>query len=75
MGVQRGEVLLDAMEQIGLQPPNACRTGVCAACKCRMVSDSVTLRSNQALSEPQVRQGWALVCQAEASSAELQVEY
>lgn len=75
LDVRRGEVLLDAMEQIGLQPPNACRTGVCAACKCRVVSGSVTMRSNQALSEPQIRQGWALACQAEPSSAELQVEY
>lgn len=75
LDVRCGEVLLDAMEKIGLQPPNACRTGVCAACKCRVVSGSVTMRSNQALSEQQIRQGWALACQAEPSSAELQVEY
>lgn len=70
-----GEVLLDAMEHAGLQSPNACRSGVCAVCKCRVVSGSVSMRSNQALSEGQVRQGWALACQAMPSSAELQVEY
>lgn len=75
LDLRRGEVLLDAMGQIGLQPPNACRIGVCAACKCRVVSGSVTMRNNQTLSEPQVRQGWALACQAEPDSAELQVEY
>lgn len=75
LDVRCGEVLLEAMEQVGLQPPNACRTGVCAACKCRVVSGSVTMRSNQALSEQEIRQGWALACQAEPSSAELQVEY
>lgn len=75
LDVQRGEMLLEAMEQAGLQPPNACRSGVCAACKCRVVSGSVTMRSNQALSEQQVRQGWVLACQAEPSSVELQVEY
>jgi 3-ketosteroid 9alpha-monooxygenase subunit B len=73
--VASGEVLLDAMEQAGLQPPSACRSGICAACKCRVVSGSVTMRSNQVLSEQQVRQGWTLACQAEPSSAELQVEY
>lgn len=75
LDVQRGEMLLEAMEQAGLQPPNACRSGVYAACKCRVVSGSVTMRSNQALSEQQMRKGWVLACQAEPSSVELQVEY
>jgi 3-ketosteroid 9alpha-monooxygenase subunit B len=75
LDVASGEVLLDAMEQAGLQPPSACRSGICSACKCRVVAGSVTMRSNQVLSEQQVRQGWTLACQAEPSSAELQVEY
>lgn len=73
--VAPGEVLLEAMEQAGLQPPSACRSGVCAACTCRVVSGSVILRSNQVLTEQQLRQGWTLACQAEPSSAELRVEY
>lgn len=40
-----------------------------------MVAGSVTMRSNRVLSEQQVRQGWALACQAEPNSTELQVEY
>ncbi|ANF25728.1 2Fe-2S iron-sulfur cluster-binding protein [Stutzerimonas stutzeri] len=75
LDVLRGEVLLEAMEQAGLQPPSACRSGVCAACKCRVVEGSVSMRSNQVLSESEVRQGWVLACQAEPRSAELQVEY
>ncbi len=75
LDVPRGEVLLEAMEHAGLQPPSACRSGVCAACKCRVVEGSVSMRSNQVLSESEVRQGWALACQAEPRSAELQVEY
>ncbi|MCY1309801.1 1,2-phenylacetyl-CoA epoxidase, subunit E [compost metagenome] len=75
LDVHSGEVLLEAMEQAGLHPPTACRSGVCAACKCRVVSGSVAMRSNQALSRQQVRQGWTLACQAEPTSAELQVEY
>ncbi len=75
LDVPRGEVLLEAMEHAGLQPPSACRSGVCAACKCRVVEGSVSMRSNQVLSESEVRQGWTLACQAEPRSAELQVEY
>jgi len=75
LDVPRGEVLLEAMEHAGLRPPSACRSGVCAACKCRVLEGSVSMRSNQVLSESEVRQGWALACQAEPRSAELQVEY
>ena len=75
LDVPRGEVLLEAMERAGLQPPSACRSGVCAACKCRVLKGSASMRSNQVLSAGEVRQGWVLACQAEPSSAELQVEY
>ncbi|RYJ62378.1 2Fe-2S iron-sulfur cluster-binding protein [Pseudomonas songnenensis] len=75
LDVAHGEVLLDAMEQAGLQPPSACRAGICAACRCRVVDGSVSMRSNQVLSDQQVRQGWTLACQAVPTSARLEVEY
>ncbi len=75
LDVPQGEVLLGAMEQAGLQPPSACRSGVCAACRCRVVEGSVSMRSNQVLSDQQVRQGWTLACQAVPTSARLEVEY
>lgn len=73
--IRPGQVLLEAMEQAGLQPPQACRAGVCAACRCRVVEGRVKMRDNQALDAEQVRQGWALACQAEADSAALRIEY
>ena len=75
LDVQPGEVLLDALDKAGLETPSACRSGVCAACKCRVTAGSATMRSNQALSDRQVAQGWVLACQAQPGSAELQVEY
>lgn len=75
LDVAPGEVLLDAMEGAGLQPPSVCRSGICGACKCLVVTGSVSMRSNHVLSEQQIRQGWTLACQAMPSSAELQVRY
>lgn len=75
LDVAPGQVLLDAMEGAGLQPPSACRSGVCGVCKCRVVEGSVSMRSNQILSEQQIREGWTLACQAMPNSAALQVEY
>lgn len=75
LDVQPGEVLQDALDKAGLETPSACRSGVCAVCKCRVTAGSATMRSNQALSDRQVAQGWVLACQAEPDSAQLQVEY
>jgi len=73
--VSPGQVLMDAMEQAGLQPPNACRAGLCGACRCKVVAGRASMRSNQILDEDEVRRGWVLACQAEPASRELQVEF
>lgn len=73
--VAAGEVLLQAMERHGLQPPSACRSGACGACKCRVTSGQVRLRENGALSTAELAEGWTLACQAEAVSAKVTVQY
>jgi len=75
LDVQPGEALLEAMEAVGLQPPQACRSGVCGACRCRVVEGEARMRSNLVLDSAQLRQGWVLACQAEPASARLAVEY
>ncbi|MCF7201660.1 2Fe-2S iron-sulfur cluster-binding protein [Pseudomonas oligotrophica] len=75
LDVQPGEALLEAMEAVGLQPPQACRSGVCGACRCRVVEGEARMRSNLVLDAAQLRQGWVLACQAEPVSARLAVEY
>lgn len=73
--VKAGEVLLDGMERAGLTPPSSCRSGVCAACKCRVTAGSVALQGSQVLSERELAEGWTLACQAQPTSAALVVEY
>ena len=73
--VAAGEVLLQAMEHHGLQPPSACRSGACGACKCRVTSGQVRLRENGALSTAELAEGWTLAYQAEAVSAKVTVQY
>ena len=73
LDVPRGEVLLRPWNRLACNR-RARAARVCAACKCRVVEGSVSMRSNQVLSESEVRQAgrWPV---AEPRSAELQVEY
>lgn len=73
--VAAGEVLLTAMERHGLRPPSACRSGACAACKCRVTSGEVHLRENGALTNAELAEGWTLACQAEAASPRVTLQY
>lgn len=69
------QVVLQAMEQAGLEPPQACRAGVCGVCRCRVVTGQASMLSNQVLSEEEQRQGWILACQAVVGSPFVELQY
>ncbi|WP_455232488.1 2Fe-2S iron-sulfur cluster-binding protein [Geopseudomonas aromaticivorans] len=73
--VKAGEVLLDGMERAGLATPSSCRSGVCAACRCRVTAGSVAQPGNQVLGARELAEGWTLACQAQPTSAQVVVEY
>lgn len=70
-----GEALLDSMERADLHPPTGCRSGLCGACRCRVESGEVRLRSNEVLSDAEIEQGWTLACQAEVRGKSVQVRF
>jgi ring-1,2-phenylacetyl-CoA epoxidase subunit PaaE len=71
----RDETVLDAAGHAGLDLPFACRAGVCATCRVRVVSGSVEMDYNQALEEWEVAAGFVLCCQAKPTSSELAITY
>ena len=67
--VAQDEVVLDAAlgQDIGL--PYGCQSGHCGACRAKLLSGSIRYESKpEALSETELRQGYALLCQARAQS-------
>lgn len=70
-----GELLIDAMQRAGVEPPNSCRSGLCGACMCRVESGSVTLTTNGVLDEEELAEGWTLACSATPASAMLRVVF
>mgnify|MGYP003611600458 CR=1 FL=1 len=69
------QLITQAMEQAGLEPPQACRAGVCGVCRCRVVTGQASMLSNQVLSEEEQRQGWILACQAVVGSPFVELQY
>lgn len=59
----KGSILENA-RAAGLAAPFACKAGVCATCRAKVVSGKVTMKQNYGLSPEEVAQGYVLTCQA-----------
>ena len=69
------ESVLDAALNGGLDIPYSCKGGVCSTCRCKVTRGSVRMDKNFTLDAPDVAQGFALSCQAHATSDLLEVSF
>ncbi|MCH2163866.1 MAG: 2Fe-2S iron-sulfur cluster-binding protein [Marinovum sp.] len=69
------DTLLDAARAAAIDAPYACKAGVCSTCKCRVLEGSVQMAANHALEDDEVRDGYALSCQAFVTSDRIVVSY
>lgn len=71
----RGQSLLDAALQAGIDVPYSCRGGVCATCRCRVVEGEVDMDTNFALEDYEIARGFRLACQSFPASPSLTVDF
>ncbi|MGH3411929.1 MAG: 2Fe-2S iron-sulfur cluster-binding protein [Marmoricola sp.] len=69
------KVLLEYLEEKGLDAPFSCREGRCSACACLLLEGEVTLRHNEILEEEDLADGIRLVCQSLPASEKLRITY
>ncbi len=61
-----GPALLDYARSVRPEVPFACKGGMCATCKAKVVSGQVTMDKNYALTEDELGAGYILTCQSHA---------
>ena len=59
-----GRSILDGALDQGADLPFACKGGVCATCKAKLISGEVEMLSNYALEEEELKAGFILTCQS-----------
>jgi ferredoxin len=59
--------LLDIAENVGIDLDYECRAGVCGRCKCKLLSGSVIMPTQDALEPEEKARGLILMCQARAT--------
>jgi ring-1,2-phenylacetyl-CoA epoxidase subunit PaaE len=70
----KGSILENA-RAAGLPAPFACKAGVCATCKAKVVSGEVKMKVNYGLSPEDLEQNYVLTCQAMPVSDKVVLDY
>jgi ring-1,2-phenylacetyl-CoA epoxidase subunit PaaE len=67
--------ILDSARLAGLPAPFACKAGVCATCRARVVSGEVEMVARYGLTDEEVAAGYVLTCQSVPKGEGLEVDY
>jgi ring-1,2-phenylacetyl-CoA epoxidase subunit PaaE len=70
-----GPTILEAAIQAGADLPYACRAGVCASCRAKLVKGEVTMNQNYALADEELEEGFILACQSHPASEKLVIDF
>lgn len=69
------ESILDAALRAGADLPYACKGGVCATCRCRVLQGEVEMAINYSLEADEVAKGYVLSCQALPKNKDVHVSF
>ena len=69
------ESILDAALKQGADLPFACKGGVCATCRAKLIEGEVTMKVNYALEPEEVAQGFILTCQAHPLTENVLIDF
>jgi ring-1,2-phenylacetyl-CoA epoxidase subunit PaaE len=67
--------ILDSARLAGLPAPYACKAGVCATCRARVVSGEAEMAARYGLTDEEVAAGYILTCQSVPKGEGLEVDY
>lgn len=70
----KGSILENA-RAAGMPAPFACKAGVCATCRAKIVSGEVAMKANYGLSTEEVAQGYVLTCQAVPLTEDVSLDF
>lgn len=73
--VADGEAIVDAAIRGGVDLPFACKGGMCATCRAKIVEGAATMDVNYSLEPWELNAGFVLTCQAHPTTPRIVVDY
>lgn len=75
VSVRAGQSILDAAIRANMGAPYSCQSGICTACRAKLVSGHVIMDESDGLSEEELQDGYILTCQAKCTTPEVAISY
>jgi len=75
MTIPSGKTVLDAVIDLGKDPPYSCTSGACSTCMAKVTEGSVEMEACFALDDEEVEDGYVLTCQSKCTSPTLKLNY
>ena len=72
---KQDDSILDAALRAGADLPYACKGGVCATCKCKVLEGEVEMAINYSLEPEELAKGYVLSCQARPTTANVRLSF
>lgn len=70
-----GDNILDSAREAGLPAPFACKAGVCATCRAKVVDGEVEMGARYGLTDEEIAAGYILTCQSVPKGDGVKVDY
>ncbi len=67
--------ILDSARLAGLPAPFACKAGVCATCRARVVAGEVEMAARYGLTDEEIAAGYVLTCQSVPKGEGVEIDY
>lgn len=71
--VEPGKTILEAGLEEGLDMPYSCQSGLCTACRGKLLSGEVSMTEDAGLSEKEIAEGFILCCSSKPANSEVKV--
>lgn len=71
--VESGKTILEAGLEEGLDMPYSCQSGLCTACRGKLLSGEVSMSEDAGLSENEIAEGYILCCSSKPANSEVKV--
>ena len=75
VSVEKGQTILQAALDAGLEAPYSCEAGICATCRATMTDGQIDMPAAPALENKEIQRGIILTCQSWADSDAVSVTY
>ncbi|HRI26414.1 MAG TPA: 2Fe-2S iron-sulfur cluster-binding protein [Chitinophagales bacterium] len=73
--IPKGDTVLNACLNAGLDAPFMCESGVCATCRASLIEGKVTMMANYSLNAADIEKGFILTCQSMPETDNVEVLY